>query len=46
MKEKVNPSGLWVNPKFLFLGCSPDGLVGGDTVVKIKALKLFKQYSE
>ena len=23
---KVYPSGLWVNPNFPFLGCSPDGL--------------------
>jgi len=43
--EKVYPSGLWVDPKFPFLGCSPDGLVGKDAVVEIKALKIFKQYS-
>ena len=43
--EKVYPSGLWVDPKFPFLGCSPDGLVDKDTVVEIKALKIFKQYS-
>lgn len=42
---KVYPSGLWVNPKFPFLGCSPDGLVGSDTVINIKALKILKQYS-
>ena len=34
-----------VNPEFPFLGCSPDGLVGNDTVVEIKALKIFEQYS-
>ena len=42
---KVYPSGLWFNPKFPFLGCSPDGLVGNDTVIEIKALKILKQYS-
>jgi len=42
---KVYPSGFWVNPKFPFLGCSPDGLVGSDTVIEIKSLKLLKQYS-
>ena len=42
---KVYPSRHWVNPKFPFLGCSPDGLVGDDTVIEIKALKIFKQYS-
>ena len=41
---KVYHSGLWVNPKFPFLGCSPDGLVGNDTVIEIKALKILKQY--
>ena len=35
----------WVNPEFPFLGCSPDDLVGNGTVVEIKALKIFKQYS-
>ena len=43
--RKVYPSGLWVDPKFPFLDCSPDGLVGKDAVVQIKGLKLFKQYS-
>ena len=42
---KVHPSGFWVNPKFPFLGCSPDGLVGSDTVIVIKSLKILKQYS-
>ena len=42
---KVYTSGLWVNPKFPLLGCSPDGLVGNDTVIEIKALKILKQYS-
>ena len=36
---KVNPTGFWVNPKF------PDGLVGSDTVIEIKSLKILKQYS-
>ena len=43
--EKVYPAGFWVDHKFPFLGCSPDNLVGKDTVVEIKALKIFKQYS-
>lgn len=42
---KVYPPGFWVNPKFPFLGCSPDGLVGSDTVIVIKSLKILKQYS-
>ena len=42
---KAYPSGLWANPKFPFLGCSPNGLVGNDTVIEIKALKILKQYS-
>ncbi|XP_015780592.1 PREDICTED: uncharacterized protein LOC107358507 [Acropora digitifera] len=42
---KVRCCGLWVNPKFLFLGCSPDGLVDDDTVVEMKALKLLKEYT-
>jgi len=41
----VRRYGLWVNPKFPFLGCSPDGLVNNDTVVEIKSLKIFKEYS-
>ena len=36
---KVYPSGHWVNPKFPFLGCSPDGLVGSDTVINIKSFE-------
>lgn len=42
---KVYHSGLWVNPKFPFLGCSPDGLVGNDTVLEINALKILKHYN-
>ena len=42
---KVRRCGLWVNPKFPFLGCSPDGLVNNDTVVEIKSLKIFKECS-
>ena len=34
-----------VNPKLPFLACSPDGPVGKDTVIEIKSLKIFKQYS-
>ena len=43
--SKVCSSGLWVNPKFPFLACSPDGLVSDDTVIKIKSLKILKKYS-
>ena len=43
-KTRVSPTEFWVNPDFLFF-CSPDGLVGNDTVVEITALKIFKQYS-
>ena len=41
--HKVRSTGLWVNPKFPFLPCSPDGLVGDDTVIEIKSLKIFEQ---
>lgn len=44
-KTKVFQKGFWVNPKFPFLGCSPDGLVGSDTVIEIKSLKILKQFS-
>lgn len=44
-KTKVFQTGFWVNPKFPFLGCSPDGLVGSDTVIEVKSLKILKQYS-
>jgi len=30
-------------PQFPFLACSPDGLVGDNTVIEIKSLKIFKQ---
>ena len=40
---KVCSTGLWVNPKFPFLACSPDGLVGDNTVIEIKSLKIFEQ---
>ena len=43
--EKVYSSGFWVDPKFPFLGCSLNGLVGKDTAVEIKTSKIFKQYS-
>ena len=43
--NKVCCSGLWIDPKLPFLTCSPDSLVGKDTVTKIKSLKIFKQYS-
>lgn len=39
---KVCQTGLWVNPNFPFLGCSPDGLVSDNGLVEIKSLKVFK----
>lgn len=44
-QNKVVLTGLWVNPKFPFLACSPDGLVGNDGLIEIKSLKLFKDNS-
>ena len=44
-KKVISPSGLWVNPKFPFLACSPDGLVGKDGFIEIKSLKTFKEHS-
>ena len=38
----VATSGLWVNPKYPFLGCSADGLVDQDGIIEIKSLKIFK----
>ena len=38
----VCKSGLWVNPNYPFLGCSPDGIVGEDGLLEIKLLKIFK----
>lgn len=43
--RKVESTGLWVNPKFPFLGCSPDGLVGEDGLIEIKSLKILKQHT-
>lgn len=36
--ERVMPCGLFVRPEYPFLGASPDGLVGDDTVVEVKCL--------
>ena len=43
--HKVCSTGLWVNPKFPFLTClcSPYGLVGNNTVIEIKSLKIFEK---
>ena len=41
-QTKVCWTGFWVNPKFSFLGCSPDGLVGDNGLLEIKSLKVFK----
>ena len=44
-KTTVCDSGLWVNPKYPVLRCSPDGLVGEDGIIEIKSLKIFKHQS-
>ena len=41
-RTKVCRTGFWVNPKFSFLGCSPDCLVGDNGLLEIKSLKVFK----
>ena len=38
----VYQTGLWVNPKFQFLACSPDGLVNDNRLLEIKSLKVLK----
>ena len=43
-KKNVSSTGLWVNPKYPYLACSPDGLVDDDGLVEIKSLKLFKEH--
>ena len=43
--RKVSTSGFWVNPKYPFLGSSPDGLVGEDGITEIKSLKIFKHHT-
>lgn len=40
---QVLQTGLWVNPQFPFLACSPDGLIASDGLIEIKSLKLFKE---
>ena len=37
----VSPTGLWVNPQFSYIACSPDGLVGDHGLLEIKSLKIF-----
>lgn len=37
----VSPTGLWVNPQFSYIACSPDRLVGDDGLLEIKSLKIF-----
>ena len=44
-KTTVCDSGLWVNPKYPFLGCSPDGLVGKDGIIENKSHKIFQHLS-
>lgn len=41
----VSPTGLWVNPAFPFIACSPDGLVGDDGLLEIKSLKIFSEHT-
>ncbi|EDO31062.1 predicted protein [Nematostella vectensis] len=43
--KKVIRTGFWVNSKFPFLGCSPDGLIDEDGLLEIKSLKIFKQHT-
>ena len=43
--REVSTSGFWVNPKYPFLGSSPDGLVGEDGIIEIKSLKIFKHHT-
>ena len=35
--------GLWVNPRFPHLACSPDGLIGEDGL--LESLKIFNEHS-
>ena len=37
----VSPTGLWVNPQFPYIACSPDGLLGDDGLLEIKSLEIF-----
>ena len=37
----VSSTGLWVNPQFSYIACSPDGLAGDDGLLEIKSLKIF-----
>lgn len=41
----VSLTGLWVNPKFPFIGCSPDGLVGDNGLLEIKSSKIFHDHT-
>ena len=41
-RNVFSTSGLWVNPKYPFLACSPDGLVDESGLLEIKSLKIFK----
>ena len=41
-RNVVSTSGLWVNSKYPFLACSPDGLVDESGLLEIKSLKIFK----
>ena len=43
--RKVSTSGFWVNPKYPFLGSSPDGLAGENEIIEIKSLKILKHYT-
>ena len=37
----VSPTGLWVNPQFSYIACSPDGLVGDAGLLEIKSLNTY-----
>ena len=41
----VSSTGLWVNPMFPYIACSPDGLIGEDGLLEIKSLKIFHDHT-
>ena len=41
--QVVCQSGLWVNPRFPHLACSPDVLIGEDGL--LESLKIFNEHS-
>lgn len=41
----VDLTGLWVNPNFLYIACSPDGLIGKDGFLEVKSVKIFHDHT-